>query len=94
MRRTIGLGGVIDERQRRLGREGEEIGGDEVHFVDLAAFWLAKSTLGSYRVRFVDLASAGGVKSTKCTLPSPPSMPQLTFVGVRRRARRPGAAAR
>jgi hypothetical protein len=50
-----------------------------VHFVDLAVFSRAKSTLGPYSVHFVDLAKIRMTKSTLCTLTaagstaSPPS---------------------
>ena len=39
-----------------------------MHFVDLTAARFAKSTFGTYTVRFVDGTAASGVKSTKCTL--------------------------
>jgi hypothetical protein len=55
-----------------------------VHFVDLAVFARAKSTLGPYSVHFVDLAKIRMTKSTLCTLtaanpPSLPTQPPLTF---------------
>jgi len=49
-----------------------------VHFVDLAVFSRAKSTLGPYSVHFVDLAKIRMTKSTLCTLiaaGSPASLP-------------------
>jgi hypothetical protein len=55
---------VLGERQLRLGRERVGSAAVRVHFVDFGAFWIARSTLGTYRVHFVDLARWKAVRST------------------------------
>jgi hypothetical protein len=60
-----------------------------VHFVDLTGLHRVTSTFGTYTVRFVDVTSAGGVRSTLCTLVAPdlralPTQPQLMFASPHR----------
>ncbi len=45
-----------------------------MHFVHLAAVWLAKWTLCPYSEHFVHLTNRGAVKWTKCSLSTLPSM--------------------
>ncbi len=49
------------------------------HFVHFAALPLVRWTLFPYSQHFVHLTNENRVKWTKCSLPSHPSMPPLTF---------------